>query len=54
MDFIERLFHLSPDGGSGATEATYIVAISVILVAISLRRPISRIFKSLVAREPDR
>lgn len=30
MDFIERLFHVSPDGGSGATEATFVIALAVI------------------------
>lgn len=27
MDWIERLFHISPDGGNGATEAGMIVAL---------------------------
>jgi len=27
MDFIERIFGISPDGGSGATEAMIIVAV---------------------------
>lgn len=27
MDFIERIFGVSPDGGSGATEAMIIVAV---------------------------
>lgn len=27
MDFIERLFHISPDNGSGLTEAAILVAL---------------------------
>jgi hypothetical protein len=26
MDFIERLFHVSPDGGNGTLEALYLIA----------------------------
>lgn len=33
MDFIERLFAVSPDGGSGATELLYI-AIPLVVVAL--------------------
>ena len=36
MDFIERIFHLSPDGGSGMTEMAIILAglsIYAVLVA---------------------
>ncbi len=25
MDFIERLFHISPDGGNGVTELAYVL-----------------------------
>lgn len=38
MDFIERWFHVSPDNGTGSTEAMYLAAIIVLLVAIALRR----------------
>jgi hypothetical protein len=34
MDFIERIFHLSPDAGSGATESGFVVAIFAIVGAI--------------------
>jgi hypothetical protein len=50
MDFIERLFHISPDGGSGATEATYILAITVIAVAIAFRKQIARAIRRRVHR----
>jgi len=38
MDFIERWFGLSPDGGSGATEASIFVALGVLVVAIVWRQ----------------
>jgi hypothetical protein len=34
MDFVERLFHLSPDGGSGAYEAVALVGALVVTVAL--------------------
>jgi hypothetical protein len=37
MDFIERWFGLSPDGGDGTTEALYVVAAAAILVLIFAR-----------------
>jgi hypothetical protein len=30
MDFIERLFGVSPDGGDGSTELIYLAAIAII------------------------
>jgi hypothetical protein len=41
MDFLERWFHISPDNGNGSTEAMYLVAIIVLLVAISCRRQVA-------------
>jgi hypothetical protein len=38
LDFLERLFHVSPDGGSGSLELMYIVAAVAAGVAFSLRR----------------
>ena len=34
MDFIERLFGISPDGGDGSTEALYIFALIAILALV--------------------
>jgi hypothetical protein len=48
MDFIERLFHISPDGGSGATEALYIVVALVVIAAIVFRRQIALIVRHRV------
>lgn len=47
MDFIERIFHLSPDGGSGITEMGIILAglsiyaVRVVRKAITVRRPVN-------------
>ncbi len=38
MDFIERIFGVSPDGGSGATEALIIVAVIAMGSLIYFRR----------------
>jgi hypothetical protein len=34
MDFIERWFGLSPDGGDGSTELLYILVLLTLLVVI--------------------
>ena len=41
MDFIERWFGISPDGGDGALELLY-VAVGVLIVAILIARIVSR------------
>ncbi len=33
MDFIERIFGISPDGGDGSTEMMIIIALVVVVVA---------------------
>jgi len=40
MDFFETLFGLSPDGGDGSTEALWVGAIAVAVVAVVFRRRI--------------
>jgi hypothetical protein len=42
MDFIERWFSVSPDGGDGSTEVMYLVVL-VVVVAL-LYRPVRRRF----------
>ena len=37
MDFIERLFGISPDGGDGSTEVLIIGVIVLVIVAITWR-----------------
>jgi hypothetical protein len=46
MDFIERFFHVSPDGGNGLTEL-YWFAVAPITVAVVFRRNILRTAKKL-------
>jgi hypothetical protein len=42
MDFIERVFNISPDGGSGSAEVAYLVAICVVVWVWAYREPIRR------------
>jgi hypothetical protein len=43
MDFIERWFELSPDGGDGSTELLYIVVAVAVVVAIVSWRTLKRL-----------
>ena len=36
MDFIERIFHVSPDGGTGLLELAFVLAVLVIPFAVFL------------------
>ena len=38
MDFIERLFGISPDGGNGSLEALFLLAIAVAGIAVFLKQ----------------
>ena len=49
MDFIERWFGISPDGGSGLTEVSYLFLMALVIVLL-FRRKIFR----LVSRPRDR
>lgn len=40
MDFIERLFGASPDGGDGSLELVWLGAIALAVVAVVFRRRI--------------
>ncbi len=42
MDFIERIFHIAPDGGTGLLELAIVLALIVLLAVVSLRRRGSR------------
>ena len=42
MNFIERIFGISPDGGDGSTELMYFIVFVLIVVAFFCRRLISR------------
>ena len=35
MDWIERLLHLSPDGGTGTSEAMLLFAVATLIVGVS-------------------
>ncbi len=37
MDWIERLFHISPDGGSGLTEIAILSGIAALIAAAFVR-----------------
>jgi hypothetical protein len=47
MDFIERWFGVSPDGGDGTTELMYLVALAAIVVAIFWLSVYRRLFQAL-------
>ena len=38
MDFIERWLHLSPDNGSGVTEALFLLAAAAFVTTVACRR----------------
>jgi len=38
MDFIERIFHISPDHGSGVLESTILLTLLLIPIAVALLR----------------
>ncbi|MRG58024.1 hypothetical protein GF108_20875 [Phyllobacterium sp. SYP-B3895] len=42
MDFIERWFGVSPDGGDGSTEALYIAVVLLVIALILGRRLIAK------------
>jgi ABC-type sugar transport system permease subunit len=42
MDFIERIFGVSPDGGNGATEALIFMGITLVIVFLAWRRRSAR------------
>lgn len=45
MDFIERWLHISPDGGSGLSEALILaIIIAISLIVVSLRSYLPRNF----------
>jgi hypothetical protein len=45
MDFIERWFGVSPDGGDGSLEVLYILVVAAIAAAIVYREPLKRILR---------
>ena len=51
MDFFERYLHITPDGGSGATEAIYIAVVVLIALALVLRRELTRLVRRGLLRQ---
>ena len=52
MDFIERIFHLAPDKGSGVLEAMILVALLAIpIVFLQLRRERARSLRELLSQQ---
>jgi hypothetical protein len=51
MDFIERWFGVSPDGGDGSLELLWIAASVVAAVAILFRRPIMTWLSTRMSRQ---
>jgi hypothetical protein len=58
MDFFERWFHISPDGGNGSLEAVYLLILSGVVVGIVFNRRIRAHFRrqlrSVVDHESNR
>jgi hypothetical protein len=50
MDFIERWFGLSPDGGDGALEALWIAAAALAIVVVACHRRVLKIGRRWLAR----
>ena len=48
MDFIERWFHISPDGGNGSLEILYVVAIAALVVIALSRHRLGEMFAGVV------
>ncbi len=42
MDFIERWFGISPDGGDGSTELLILTALVIVIAAVLARRQLRR------------
>jgi hypothetical protein len=38
MDFIERIFQVSPDGGDGSLEVLYVLTVAVVVGGVVFRR----------------
>ena len=45
MDFIERMFGISPDGGDGSTELMLLTVLVLIAAALTLAMVVQKIFR---------
>jgi hypothetical protein len=50
MDFIERWFGISPDGGDGSLEALYFLVLLVIVGAVVFRKRIAHLFRHQMSK----
>ena len=50
MDFIETIFGVSPDGGSGATEALLVAVLIAAGCGLAFRRQLRRKLASVMGR----
>ena len=42
MDFIEKVFHIAPDGGDGMTELAFLLVIFAVIGCVAWRRHIKQ------------
>ncbi len=49
MDFIERIFHVSPDNGDGTLETAFLVLSATCIVLIAVGRHISHLSRRNMA-----
>ena len=49
MQFFERWFAVSPDGGSGLLELAYVATAVAVLLAVAARRPLASAARKLFA-----
>ena len=54
MDFFERWFNISPDGGDGTAEALWIAAIVVAIVAIVAHRQLRNFARRCFGAAPNK
>jgi hypothetical protein len=52
MDFIERAFHVSPDGGDGSLEVLWLAVAALALSFALLRRRVARSARRRTMRTP--
>jgi hypothetical protein len=50
VQFFERWFAISPDGGSGLLELAYVATAVAVLAAVAARRPLASLVRRLFAR----
>lgn len=54
MDWIESLFGISPDGGSGATEMLVVASLAMLAAAVISRRRLLSLYREITAKRGAR